>query len=96
MFSRQIARAIVKRRAAEPILTTENLVEVVINAVPPRARRDKIHPARRTFQALRIAVNDELSRLARTLRRIFAVRTRGHPTGNVFITRWRIGSQRML
>lgn len=72
-FSRQIARAIVKRRAAEPILTTENLVEVVINAVPPRARRDKIHPARRTFQALRIAVNDELSRLARTLRGIFSL-----------------------
>ncbi len=72
-FSRQIARAIVKRRAAKPIATTQNLVEVVRNAIPPRARKDKMHPARRTFQALRIAVNDELSRLARTFKRVFSL-----------------------
>lgn len=63
--SRRIARAIVKSREADPILTTERLVQVVTSAYPPGRRRE--HPARRTFQALRIHVNDELGALTALL-----------------------------
>ncbi|MDZ7707771.1 MAG: 16S rRNA (cytosine(1402)-N(4))-methyltransferase RsmH [Trueperaceae bacterium] len=59
--SRRIARAIVAARDEAPILTTERLTEVVRAAYPSGPRRD--HPARRTFQALRIVVNDELGAL---------------------------------
>lgn len=63
-YARRIAKAIVARRAAQPFSGTLELVEVINDAVPPRYRRGKIHPATRTFQALRIAVNDELGALA--------------------------------
>lgn len=59
--SRRIARAIVEARDEAPIRTTADLVEVVQRAYPGGPRRD--HPARRTFQALRIYVNDELAAL---------------------------------
>lgn len=59
--SRRIAHAIVAARAERPIDTTARLVDVVQRAYPPGPRRD--HPARRTFQALRIVVNDELGAL---------------------------------
>lgn len=59
--SRRLARAIVAARDEAPILTTERLAEVVRAAYPSGPRRD--HPARRTFQALRIVVNDELGAL---------------------------------
>lgn len=62
-YAKRIARAIV---AARPLHTTEELAAVVAGAALGRARR-KIHPATRTFQALRIAVNDELGTLKRTL-----------------------------
>ena len=58
-----IARAIVRRRAQAPIDTTLALVEVISAAVPAPARFASGHPAKRTFQALRIAVNDELGQL---------------------------------
>jgi 16S rRNA (cytosine1402-N4)-methyltransferase len=58
-----IARAIVRRRAQAPIDTTLALVEVISAAVPTPARFASGHPAKRTFQALRIAVNDELGQL---------------------------------
>jgi 16S rRNA (cytosine1402-N4)-methyltransferase len=60
--SRRIARFIVHHRKAAPIATTEQLALLVCRALgqPPTGRRSKIHPATRTFQALRIAVNDEL------------------------------------
>lgn len=71
-YSRRIARAIVERRRAEPVRTSLDLAELVKHAVPrPRTpATDRIHPATRTFQALRIAVNDELGELERFLRRI--------------------------
>ena len=59
----RIARAILKKRAAAPILTTGELADVVYHAVPAAYRQRRIHPATRTFQAIRIAVNDELSNL---------------------------------
>jgi 16S rRNA (cytosine1402-N4)-methyltransferase len=59
----QIARAIVRERARAPIETTLALVEVVSSAIPTPARFASGHPAKRTFQALRIAVNDELGQL---------------------------------
>ena len=65
-FSRSIARAILRERAASPIETTGRRAELVRNAVPAAARRDG-HPARRTFQALRIAVNGELDCLSEAL-----------------------------
>ncbi|MBX3323630.1 MAG: 16S rRNA (cytosine(1402)-N(4))-methyltransferase RsmH [Phycisphaeraceae bacterium] len=62
-LSRRIARAIVEARAHSPIETTDRLAEVVARAYPVQARHGPIHPATRTFQALRIAVNDELGNL---------------------------------
>jgi 16S rRNA (cytosine1402-N4)-methyltransferase len=64
-FSRGIARAIVKARTEAPIETTDALVKVISSVV--RARPNEIHPATRTFQALRIFVNDELGELATAL-----------------------------
>jgi 16S rRNA (cytosine1402-N4)-methyltransferase len=64
-FSRGIARAVVKARTAAPIATTRALADIVASAV--RAKPGDIHPATRTFQALRIFVNDELGELARAL-----------------------------
>jgi 16S rRNA (cytosine1402-N4)-methyltransferase len=58
-----IARAIVRARDEEPIETTSRLVEVVSDAIPARSRFAGGHPAKRTFQAIRIAVNDELGQL---------------------------------
>lgn len=59
-FSKQIARIIEKKRTKHPITTTEELVELIKEAIPAPARRKGGHPAKRVFQALRIAVNDEL------------------------------------
>ena len=58
--ARRIARAIVAERAAAPIDTTRRLAELLVRVAGPSARRFKIHPATRTFQALRIAVNREI------------------------------------
>ena len=60
-YAKQIARNIEKHRAVKPIETTFELVEIVKEAIPAAARRKGGHPAKRTFQALRIAVNDELN-----------------------------------
>lgn len=62
-YSRKIAKAIVERRAVQSIETTGDLAEIILKATPASYRRGKIHPATRTFQAIRIAVNDELGAL---------------------------------
>jgi 16S rRNA (cytosine1402-N4)-methyltransferase len=62
-YARQIARAIVRRRRKEPFARTGELVETIKGAIPTPARFGEGHPARRVFQALRIAVNDELDAL---------------------------------
>lgn len=64
-LSRRIARAIVEARRSGGIATSGRLAKVVYAAVPPAYRHGRIHPATRTFQALRIAVNDELGRAER-------------------------------
>ena len=60
-FAKQIARAIERHREIKPIETTFELVDIIKEAIPAPARRKGGHPAKRTFQALRIAVNDELN-----------------------------------
>ena len=64
----RIARAIVRARRRAPLRTTQDLAVIVSQAIPPSARPPRIHPATRTFQALRIAVNEELSRLEESLK----------------------------
>jgi 16S rRNA (cytosine1402-N4)-methyltransferase len=66
-FSRQIARAIVRRRSERPIERTGELVETIKAAIPAPRRFGDGHPAKRVFQALRIAVNDELAALEQAL-----------------------------
>jgi 16S rRNA (cytosine1402-N4)-methyltransferase len=66
-YAKQIARAIVRRRAKQPFERTGDLVEVVKQAIPAPARFGEGHPAKRVFQALRIEVNDELGSLERAL-----------------------------
>jgi 16S rRNA (cytosine1402-N4)-methyltransferase len=66
-FAYKIAKAIVKARAEERITTTSKLAEIIKIAVPSFARFAKTHPATKTFQALRIAINDELNALNETL-----------------------------
>lgn len=65
--ARRIARRIVATRARTPITTTRALADLVARAIPPYRRPRRIHPATRTFQALRIAVNDEMGSLEAAL-----------------------------
>ena len=59
-YARRITNAILAHRAVKPIETTAELVDIIKSAMPAAALREKQHPAKRTFQAIRIAVNDEL------------------------------------
>ncbi|MFB9951780.1 16S rRNA (cytosine(1402)-N(4))-methyltransferase RsmH [Rhizobium puerariae] len=77
----RIARAIEKRRASEPFTTTRDLANLV-ESVNPRKAKDKIHPATRVFQALRIFVNDELGELAQAL---FAAERALKPGGRLVV-----------
>ena len=69
-FAKSIARKIEKQRQLQPIQTTTELVEVIKAGIPARARRTGGHPAKRVFQALRIAVNDELDALETSLEQV--------------------------
>jgi 16S rRNA (cytosine1402-N4)-methyltransferase len=72
-FAARIAAAIVKRREHHPITSSGELVEIVRAAIPAAARRTGGHPGKRTFQALRIEVNDELGALTRAIPAALAV-----------------------
>ena len=63
IMAKRIARAIVRARRTSPIMTTASLSDIVVQALPPDQRNRKIHPATKTFQAIRIRVNDELDSL---------------------------------
>lgn len=71
-FAPRIARLIIRRRDEAPITRTGELVDIVRSAIPAPARRSGGNPAKRTFQALRVAVNDELTILERALPRALA------------------------
>ena len=72
-FSRQIAREIIERRREKPIETTFDLVDVIKAAIPAYARRTGGHPAKKSFQALRVAVNHELEVLQTSLEEAIAL-----------------------
>jgi 16S rRNA (cytosine1402-N4)-methyltransferase len=82
-FARQIARAIVRRRDRAPIETTNELVETIKGAIPAPALFGGGHPAKRVFQAIRIAVNDELGELDRALPAAWAVLRQGGRLGAI-------------
>ena len=67
-YASRIAGAIVRRRTEAPIETTLQLVDIIKGAMPAQALREKQHPAKRSFQAIRIAVNDELSAVDEMMR----------------------------
>ena len=72
-YSRRIAKGILEARQVKPIETTYELVQIISKSVPPSYRFGKIHPATRTFQAIRIAVNRELETLETALSEIWKV-----------------------
>jgi len=76
-YARKIARGIVEARAKNPIRTAYQLAHIVSRAVPAAYRRGRTHPATKTFQAIRIAVNDELGALGDGLRGAWSVLTEG-------------------
>ncbi len=80
-YSRRIARAIKEARKIKPIETSAELRDIIIAAVPAAYRRGKIHPATRTFQAIRIAVNDELGSLTKALTDGFSRLSKGGRIG---------------
>ena len=79
-YARRIARKVVQSRAGEPIITTAHLARLVCEAYGSRARASRLHPATRTFMALRIAVNDELGALGDLLKSV-ASAARSHGGG---------------
>lgn len=70
-FAGRIARVIVERRQEKPIETTFELAEIITEAIPARFRKGKIHPATKTFQAIRMAVNGELDAIEEGLKKAF-------------------------
>lgn len=72
-FSKQIARNIEHYRVKHPIEMTEELVEIIRSSIPAAARRKGGHPAKRIFQAIRIAVNDELAAIEESLEQAFSL-----------------------
>ncbi len=76
-YSGLIAAAIVRTRDKTPIETTGQLVEIIRAAMPGKAQREKQHPAKRSFQAIRIAVNDELGEVERMLDTVLPKLNRG-------------------
>ena len=89
-FAGRIARAIV---AARPVHTTRELAEIVTDAIPAPARRRGGHPAKRTFQAIRIAVNEELDTLGPALDAALSVLA---PGGRLLVMSYHSGEDRIV
>ncbi|MDY2941999.1 MAG: 16S rRNA (cytosine(1402)-N(4))-methyltransferase RsmH [Varibaculum sp.] len=90
---RQVARAIVERRELRAIETSADLAEIVAEAMPAPARRRGGNPAKRTFQALRIAVNDELRILRNALPKATGMLRRG---GRIVVEAYQSGEDRLV
>lgn len=80
-YSRRIASAIVSARKSQKIVSTKALADIIFNAVPSKYKYGNIHPATRTFQALRILVNSELKRLPEAIHAAFNVLAPGGKIG---------------
>jgi 16S rRNA (cytosine1402-N4)-methyltransferase len=89
-FSKRVADAIV---AARPIATTAQLAAVVTGAIPAATRRTGGHPAKRTFQAIRIEVNAELDILAKSLRGVMSMIV---PKGRIAVLSYHSGEDRIV
>ncbi len=76
-WHKRIAEFIVEKRAQKPIETTGELVDVIKAAVPKAARDENLHPAKRTFQAIRVEVNGELDVIEKTIRDAFSMMNKG-------------------
>ncbi len=72
-WARRIAKFICEKRAEKPLETTQELVDIIYSAIPANARREGGHPAKRTFQAIRIEVNGELEIIRKTIQDITSV-----------------------
>ena len=92
-FARRIAAAIVRARQNGPIRRTDELAEIVRSALPPAARHGRIHPATRVFQAIRIAVNQELQSLERFFDKVF---DHLKPGGRVAVIAFHSGEDRIV
>ncbi len=92
-FARKIARKIVESRKIEPIYTTFQLKNIIIRAIPPRFRHSKIHAATRTFQALRIVVNNELNNLEQALYQAVEVL---NPGGRIVVISFHSGEDKIV
>lgn len=90
-WSKAIARKIVERRKDHPLKTTTDLVECVLAAVPVKARDPRIHPATRTFQAVRVAVTGELEQLESSLQDIARCLA---PNGTMVVLSYHSGEDR--
>ena len=91
--ARRIARQIVARRERSPLRSTSDLVAAILSARPREASRGRIHPATRTFQALRIAVNRDIERLERSLEAAIA---RVRPGGRIVAISFHSGEDRAV
>jgi 16S rRNA (cytosine1402-N4)-methyltransferase len=92
-FARRIAAAIVRARESGPIRRTDELAGIVRSALPPAARHGRIHPATRVFQAIRIAVNQELQSLERFFDKVF---DHLKPGGRVAVIAFHSGEDRIV
>lgn len=92
-WARAIAKQIVERRKVHPLRTTQDLVDAVLAAIPPGARDKRIHPATRTFQAVRIAVTGELEGIEGALRDAAA---RLNPGGAIAVLSYHSGEDRIV
>lgn len=92
-FAGRIARGIVRARERKALETTGDLVRTIVESVPAAYRHGRIHPATRTFQAMRIAVNDELGALREGLDKAFA---RLRPGGRLSVISFHSGEDRIV
>ncbi|MGB9589122.1 MAG: 16S rRNA (cytosine(1402)-N(4))-methyltransferase RsmH, partial [Armatimonadota bacterium] len=92
-WAKRIARSIAERRTIRPIETTFELVEAILAAIPPAAKGARIHPATRTFQALRIAVNREFESLQAGLKASIGLLVSG---GRLCVLSYHSGEDRVV